>query len=31
MIQKKNLRIITIIENSTATAETLREWGFSAL
>jgi 7,8-dihydropterin-6-yl-methyl-4-(beta-D-ribofuranosyl)aminobenzene 5'-phosphate synthase len=31
MIQTKNLRITTIIDNSTATAETLGEWGFSAL
>lgn len=31
MIQTKNLRITTIIDNSTAKAETLGEWGFSAL
>jgi len=31
MMQTKNLRITTIIENSTATSETLGEWGFSAL
>ena len=31
MIETKNLRITTIIDNSTARAETLGEWGFSAL
>jgi 7,8-dihydropterin-6-yl-methyl-4-(beta-D-ribofuranosyl)aminobenzene 5'-phosphate synthase len=31
MIQSENLRITTVIDNSTAKAETLGEWGFSAL
>jgi 7,8-dihydropterin-6-yl-methyl-4-(beta-D-ribofuranosyl)aminobenzene 5'-phosphate synthase len=31
MIQSEELRITTIIENSTASSETLGEWGFSAL